>query len=141
MGIELVPLCVATVDLADPMVLPDTPEGTLCIFEVLDAIFEGERIRGRLAGRAAADWLRVSPAGIGTLDVRATMQTDDGALVYLAYRGRANVGKGPGEPVYGTPLFNTGDDRYTWLNEIQAVYKGTFDPEASRLVYDCYELR
>ena len=34
----------------------------------------------------------------------------------------------------------TGDERYAWLNRIQAVAKGTFTPEGT-LIYEMYELR
>jgi len=39
-------------------------------------------------------------------------------------------------PVYITPLFETSDERYAWLNKIQAVGKGTVEGD-SRI----YELR
>lgn len=138
--LELVPLARASIELAAPFVLPDTPAGTLLIFEVTDAVFEGERLRGRMVGRAAADWLRMSPAGVGTLDVRATIETHDGALVYVAYTGRINT-NADRVFVYGTPQFNTGDERYAWLNAIQCVYKGVGSADATHLDYDCYELR
>ena len=138
--LELVPLARASIELASPFVLPDTPLGTLLIFEVTDAVFEGERIRGRMVGRAAADWLRMSSAGVGTLDVRCTIETHDGALVYVAYSGRFNT-KAEQVFVYGTPQFNTGDERYAWLNAIQCVYKGVGSADTTHLDYDCYELR
>jgi hypothetical protein len=83
MTLELVPLATMTATLAKPFVLNDTPAGGCWIFEVEDATFEGERIRAKLKGRAAADWLVVAPDGTGTLDVRAPMETDDGALVFV----------------------------------------------------------
>ncbi len=138
--LELVPLARASVELAAPLVLPDTPAGTLMIFEVTAATFEGERLRGRMVGKAAADWLRMSPGGVGTLDVRCTIETHDGALVYVAYSGRINT-IAEQVFVYGTPQFNTGDERYAWLNAIQCVYKGVGSADASHLDYDCYELR
>jgi hypothetical protein len=49
------------------------------------------------------------------------------------------VSAGPGAPVYTTPRFDTGDDRYRWLNRLQAVAKGSFD--GTTLAYDVYELR
>lgn len=139
--LELVPLARATVELAPPLVLPDTPAGTLMIFEVTDAVFAGERLNGRMVGRAAADWLRMSPAGVGTLDVRCTVETHDGALVYVAYSGRIDTTATGQVYVYGTPQFNTGDPRYAWLNAIQCVYKGVGSEDARHLAYDCYELR
>jgi hypothetical protein len=33
----------------------------------------------------AADWLRVMPGGSLRLDVRGTIRTDDGALIYITY--------------------------------------------------------
>lgn len=39
-----------------------------------------------------------------------------------------------------SPLFHTGDERYAWLNRIQAVSKGTFTSPGT-LVNDMYELR
>jgi hypothetical protein len=41
--------------------------------------------------------------------------------------------------VYATPRFDTGDDRYRWLNRVQAVAKGRF--EGTTLAYDVFELR
>lgn len=140
MAIELVPLYDMVVTLAEPIVLPDTPAGTRMIVEVLDVVATGERVRGRLKGRAAADWLLVGPDGTGTLDVRATLETDDGALIYAAYRGRIDLSHPPGEaPIYAAPLFETGDERYRWLNKIQAVVKGRL--EGNVLTYEGYELR
>ena len=53
--------------------------------------FEGERFRARQKGVAAADWLVVGPDGTATLDVRATLDTHDGALVLLRYGGRRRL--------------------------------------------------
>jgi hypothetical protein len=138
MTIELVPLTTATITLAEPMVLPHTPSGTRVIVEVEDAALEGERLSGKLKGHAAADWLTMAADGIGTLDVRATFETHDGALVFCTYRGRSDFGT-PGNPIYTAPLFDTGDERYTWLNRIQAVSKGMVD--GLTLTYEIYELR
>ena len=140
MAIELVPLTVATITLRDPIVLPETPSGTRIIIEVEAAKFEGERFSGTLKGAAAADWLTVGPDMTGTLDVRATIETHDGALVFNYYRGRLDLSKPPGEaPTYAAPLYETGDARYAWLNKIQAIAKGTLDGQT--LTYDIYEVR
>ena len=93
MTIELVPLTTATITLAEPMVLPNTPSGTRVIVEVEDAVLEGERLSGKLKGHAAADWLTMAPNGIGTLDVRATFETHDGALVFCTYRAVPTSGR------------------------------------------------
>ena len=39
--------------------------------------------------------------------------------------GRADWSEGPGtKPIYMAPKFETSDERYTWLNAVQAVGKG-----------------
>lgn len=142
MSIELVPLCTATATLADPIFLPDTPMGTRIIAEVLSYDFVGERLNGHAKGNAGADWLTLSPGLLGTLDVRALIETDDGALIFASYRGRLDLSGGPGaSPSYAAPLFDTGDERYAWINRIQAVAKGQISDGGSTLVYEMYEVR
>jgi hypothetical protein len=133
MSLELVPLCTATVTLADTI----TVSPTFVIGEVTSARFEGERLRASMKGVAAADWLTVSPEGFGTLDVKVTLETDDGAVIHATYSGRLLFET---MTVYATPTFHTGDERYRWLNRIQAVAKGHF-PGPGQLVYEMYELR
>src|SRR5438094_945808 len=93
--IELVPLARATATLSPPLMLPNTPAGMRIIFEISDYRFEGERFAARQRGAAAADWLVVGPEGTATLDVRATLETHDGALVLLRYSGRVDASRGP----------------------------------------------
>ncbi len=133
MSLELIPLCTVTVSLAATI----NVSPTLVIGEVTGARFEGDRLNGSMKGNAAADWLRISPEGYGTLDVKITMETYDGALVHATYSGRLQFDT---MAVYATPLFHTGDERYGWLNRIQAVAKGAFQPDGT-LVYEMYELR
>ena len=139
MSIELVPLCTMVVELADPLVLPNTPSGTRVIVEVNSVTVHGERLRGKLKGSAAADWLTIGPDGTGTLDVRGTIETDDGSLVFVYYQGRRDFSQGLDAPLYTAPKFEAGDDRYSWLNKIQAVAKG--EVNGSTLTYEIYELR
>ena len=142
MSIELVPLATARIALAEPFILPSTPSGTRIIAEVRSGEYEGERLRGTLKGVAAADWMTLSAEGVGTLDVRALIETDDGALVYSWYHGRTDFSEGPGiKPIYAAPLFETGDERYTWLNTIQAVAKGTLSDDNTLLTYEICEVR
>src|SRR5665213_1334532 len=127
MSIELVPLCTMVVELADPLVLTNTPAGTRVIVEVKSFTVVGERLRATNKGTAGADWLTIGPEGTGTLDVRATMETDDGALIYAYYQGRRDFSAGMDAPLYTAPKFEAGDERYGWLNKIQAVAKGILD--------------
>ena len=59
-----------------------TPHGRLTIFPIIGGSFEGERLRGRvLAG--GGDWVTAMADGTIELDLRATLETDDGALIHL----------------------------------------------------------
>ena len=143
MAAELVPLASAVVSLAPPILIPGGPHGTRLIVEVTAFEMEGERIRASQKGVAGADWATATPDGkLGTVDVRLTLETDDGAAIYTHYNGRIDTSEGFGaRPIYAAPLFETGDHRYTWLNSIQAVAKGFLSPDLSRIDYEMYELR
>ena len=142
MTIELIPLCTATVTLADPILIPDTPAGMRVIAEVVAWDVEGERINAHLRGVAAADWMTVNAAMLGTIDARGLLETDDGALIYTWYHGRLDLSEGPGtSPAYSAPLYETGDERYAWMNKIQAVAKGITSPDGHQLVYEICEVR
>jgi hypothetical protein len=137
--LELVPLCTVEVTLGAQVFVGDGPAGTRVVAEVEAAEVRGERLSGKARPSAIADWLVVNGT-IGTLDVRATIETDDGATVYLTYGGRIDLSNGPdGATVYIAPRFETGDERYAWLNLVQAVGKGRLD--GSNLSYVIHEVR
>lgn len=94
-------------------------------------------MRGTVAATAAGDWVTLRADGTLRLDVRLTLQTDDGALILMTYNG---VGKTDGETtnVRTAPLFETGDPRYTWLNAIQGVAVGATTPAG--VAYEVYEV-
>lgn len=95
------------------------------------------RLTGTLKGQAAADWITMV-GDVATIDVRATIETHDGALVYVQYSGRTDISGGMGSaPMYVTPRFETGHPDYAWLNAVQAVGKGSL----ADLHYDWYEVR
>lgn len=138
MTVELIPLGTADIGIS-PIMIPGTPSGTRVIVEIASVDFRGERLRAKLKGAAAADWAVVSPAGVGLMDVRLTLETDDGALIYMTYNGRVDVSHGlEGATAYTAPRFETGDERYAWLNRIQAVAKGVISEGVLR--YELYEL-
>ena len=140
MAIVLVPLATATLTLAEPIFLPGTPVGTRVVIEMTDVVYEGERIRARLKGPSAVDYLVIGPDGAGAIDVRFLLETDDGALILVQYRGRSDHSQGHGvSPLYSAPLFETGDERYAWLNKVQAVGKGTV--VENTIHYEIYEVK
>jgi hypothetical protein len=141
MTLELVPLATGRVKVRPSVWLPNTPQGARGIYEITSFDVEGDRLRAHLFGVAAADWPVVSPDGtITTLDIRVTIETHDGALLYGAYGGRMDLTKSP-LTLYSAPRFDTGDERYLWLSRIQVVGKGILDEDQSGFDYELFELR
>lgn len=126
------------------------PHGQRRIVPIEGGDFQGPRLRGRVLP-VGADWMLIRPDGVAVIDVRATLQTDDGALIYLRYGGYRH---GPpevmqalsrGEPADPStyyfrisPVFETGAGKYAWLNRIVAT--GTGRRVAAGPVYDIYEI-
>lgn len=130
------PLLKAEITLAPALELGDTPQGRRRIIEITGGRFAGERLSGKVLP-GGADWQVIRADGVAYLDTRYTLQTSDGALVYVrnvGYRhGPAEVLKrvAAGEPVdpseyymRTTPWYETGDPRYAWLNRIICVATG-----------------
>lgn len=134
---KLQPLMRMRGDLSQPSdVVGNVPLGQRMISEVTGGSFEGDRLRGTLLG-PAADWVLLGAGGIGHVDVRITLKTDDDALIYMQYVGKlvfnAAVGaalaqgKGTefGDAYFMTqPRFETGNPDYAWLNSVVAVAEG-----------------
>ncbi len=64
------------------------------------------------------------------------IRTDDGAVIYVTYNGRCDRDRGT---YTVAPTFETSDERYVWLNKVQAVGRGRV--EDGRIVYWMYEVR
>ena len=125
--------------IGEALFLESAPFGTMAIGEISSSRWEGERFRASQRGVAAADWVRLSDDGtFAAVDVRMTVETDDGALVFVSYYGRSDMLTGV---AYSTPRFETGDERYQWLNHIIAAGRGQFDSEAMTVTYEMFELR
>lgn len=141
MAIELKPLATVTGQLRPPIAIENGPFGSRQVFEVVSAEFTGERLTASLKGVACADWLLISADGAATLDIRGTLETHDGAIIYINYYGKSDLSGGLVFPVtiYVAPRFETSDPRYAWLNKVQAVGKGVVDENLS-LEYEWYEM-
>ncbi len=125
-------------ELEKPEQIGDTPHGDRQIYYLKGGEFEGPKLKGRVRP-GGGDWLAQRSDGVDELDVRATLETDDGALVYVSYRGLLHVPPevaeklGRGEAVdHGeyyfrtTPVFETAAAQYAWLNRVVAVGVGEF---------------
>ena len=137
MALELRPLCTVDLELAPATNIGEGPSGTRMVVDIHSMTISGDRLNARLKGGAAADWFTVV-GSTATIDVRATLETDDGALIYVQYRGRSDVTSGIGAlPMYVAPTFETSDERYQWLNHVQAVGKG----DLKTLRYEWFEVQ
>jgi hypothetical protein len=137
--LELVPLCKAFIQIREAVLVENTPTGTLMVGEISDSVWEGERFSARQRGQAAADWLDVAPDGTASVDVRLTLETSEGGIIFVEYTGRSNMQTGD---AYACPRFRTGAPGLAWLNSVQAVAKGHFDSEAMTMTYpEIFEMR
>jgi hypothetical protein len=128
-----------SVDLKPAQLVP-TPVGLRYTLIVERGRFEGPKLKGELLP-GGGDWILFGDDGLGRLDVRATMQTDDGALIHLTSGGVSRVPEDaqqrleageriPFDESYirSTPKFETSDERYSWINEAVTVGYNEFAP-------------
>jgi hypothetical protein len=102
-----------------------TPRGRLFIFPILGGSFEGDRLRGKvLAG--GADWAMATADGAFELDLRATLEADDGALIYLTFTGVRDDAR---QYLRTLPRFETAAPQYDFLNRLLAVGIGEIRPD------------
>ncbi len=135
----LVSIGTLTAKIGEMVEVGSGPKGKRVSVDVPEVTLEGPGIKASLAINDAADWLTLSGPDdeLGTLDVRFTLKTDDGAFIYVEYGGCADMQT---NLIVSTPTFQTGDERYQWLNKIQAVGAGKFDPDTGILVYQLYRV-
>src|SRR5437667_5426651 len=88
------------------------PHGTRVTAPITSGHFEGPRLRGKvLAG--GGDWTLQRADGVLELDLRITLETDDGALIHMTFEGIRDD-RAPGAPYFRTvPRFETADRKST----------------------------
>ena len=102
-----------------------TPHGSLSIFPVIGGSFEGDRLRGKVLP-GGGDWVAAKPDGTLDLDLRVTLEADDGALIYMTFTG---VRDDKNHYFRTLPLFETAAPKYQFLNRLLAVGTGEIRPE------------
>ena len=108
--------------------------GKLSIFPVTGGSFEGERLRGKvLAG--GGDWVVAKTDGTFELDLRVTLETDDGALIHMTFTG---VRDDANHYLRTLPRFETAHPAYAFLNRLVAVATG--DRRAEGPIYTIHEV-
>src|SRR5213595_3323850 len=89
--VHLEHICSYWATLSAPEVIGPLAEGLRVNVYVTDGEVSGPKMRGRLRP-VGGDWLWLRSDGIGLLDVRATFELEDGALIYTTYGGVADLG-------------------------------------------------
>jgi Protein of unknown function (DUF3237) len=110
--------------------------GTRSVFPITGGEFEGPRLRGKVLP-GGGDWTLLRPDGVLELDLRITLQTDDGALIYMTFTGLrhgpadviAAIGRGeavdPAKYYFRTASrFETASEKYSFINRILAIGVG-----------------
>lgn len=123
-------------DLDAPRVLDEAPRGTRLIMHFAGGAFSGPRLKGQVLP-GGGDWVLLRRDGVAELDIRLTLRTDDGAMIYARCDGifhstpeiRERIRNGedvdPAEYYFRTaPRFETGVQNYLWLNRLLAVGMG-----------------
>ncbi|KAH7313925.1 hypothetical protein B0I35DRAFT_436113 [Stachybotrys elegans] len=92
------------------------PRGSRNVIPITGGTFAGPRLAGRILN-IGADWSITDSKGLFNADTRYQLQTDDGANIFIQTSGPAQQnGK-----IYLRGIFETGSDKYWWLNNIIAV--------------------
>lgn len=149
--IELQPLMHIRVTLEPVRDLGETPLGRRRIIGITGGSFSGPRLSGKVLP-GGADWQVIRTDGVAFLDARYTLETTDGALIYVNNKGYRHGPKevidrlARGEEVdpalyymRATPWFETSSAQYGWLNRTICIATGA--RRAAAVELDFYEVR
>jgi 5-methylphenazine-1-carboxylate 1-monooxygenase len=149
--IELQPLMKIKVTLEPVRDLGETPLGRRRIIGITGGSFAGPGLSGKVLP-GGADWQLIRSDGVAFLDARYTLETTDGALIYVSNKGYRHGPKevierlAKGEEVdpalyymRTTPWFETAAAHYAWLN--RAVCVATGARRAAAVELDFYEVK
>jgi len=135
--------------LGQPLDLGETSQGHRRIVPLTGGTFTGPELRGKLLPGASADWQTVLPDGTALGDVRYTLQTDAGELLYVQSRGvrhgsaevLARLGRGEdvdaSEYTFRTSAtIEAAGRQLDWLNK--GVFISVGGRQADGVIYEIY---
>jgi hypothetical protein len=144
------PLFIFVIDVAKPSIIGQTPGVHRRVGEITGGRFEGERLSGKILS-GGSDWQSVRSDGCWELNVRIVLETGDGHLIGMTYRGLRHGPKevidaiARGEMVSPSsyyfriaPAFETASEKYGWINSIIAVGSGHRLPSGP--IYQVFEI-
>jgi hypothetical protein len=146
---RLTPVYRLEVTLGQPLDLGDVAQGHRRIVPQTGGTFTGPELNGKLLPGASADWQIVLPDGTALGDIRYTLQTDTGELLYVQSRGvrhgsadvLARLGRGEdvdaGEYTFRTSTqIETAAPRLDWLNK--GIFISVGGRQAMGVIYETY---
>jgi len=135
--------------LGEPFDLGAVAEGHRRIVPLTGGAFTGPEINGKLLPGASADWQIVLPDGTALGDIRYTLQTDTGELLYVQSRGvrhgsaevLARLARGAdvdaSEYTFRTSTqIETAAPRLDWLNK--GIFISVGGRQATGVIYETY---
>jgi hypothetical protein len=134
---------------AEPLDIGGVAQGHRRIVALTGGTFTGPEINGTLLPGASADWQIVLPDGTALGDIRYTLQTEAGDLLYVQSRGvrhgsaevLARLGRGE-EVDAGEYTFRTSTQIEAAAPELDWLNKGVFVSVGARqaggVVYETY---
>jgi hypothetical protein len=133
----------------EPLDLGDLARGRRRIVPLTSGTFAGPELNGTLLPGSSADWQVVLPDGTALGDIRYTLQTDDGDLLYAQARGvrhgsadvLARLARGedvdPSQYIFRTSTqIETAAPALEWLNKGVFISVGARQPD--RVIYETY---
>ena len=135
--------------LAQPLDLGQTAQGHRRIVPLTSGTFTGPELNGKLLPGASADWQIVLPDGTALGDIRYTLETDGGDLLYVQSRGvrhgsaevLSRLGRGEdvdaSEYTFRTSTqIETAAPHLDWLNK--GVFISVAGRQATGVIYETY---
>lgn len=132
-----------------PLDLGERPEGRRRIIPLTGGTFTGPQLNGTLLPGASADWQIVQADGTALGNIRYTLQTQQGDLLYVRSRGvrhgrpevLARLGRGeqvdPSEYTFRTSTqIETAAPALDWLNK--GVFVGVGGRQPAGVIYEIY---
>jgi len=135
--------------LGEPLKLGDLAQGRRLIVPLTDGTFTGPELNGKLLPGSSADWQIALPDGTAIGDIRYTLQTDNGDLLYVQSRGVRHGSPDVLERLAGgedvdaseytfrtTTQIETATPRLEWLNKGVFISVGGRQPGG--VIYETY---
>ena len=114
------------------------PVGTRLVAPVVGGSFEGANIRGSVVP-PGGDRVYARDNRVIKVDVRLQLVTDDGEHILMQYQGIGHPQPDGTTEIRTAPLFETGAEKYAYLNDLQAVGIGT--AAGDKVTYEVYRVR